>query len=397
MKWNPEIKGKGFSLKLHRQEQTLYKREMVDYHAARDGRRNIHYPTTTELQEMYREAVLLDSHLRTCIDQRLQRVQNKSFVLMQADGTKADKKIQQLGQGVFLDDMIKFYLESLFYGYNLIWIKSYTNNTLDYEIIDRRNVIPNIHKIVSESYTHEGIDYRDYNESLLFCQADTDSYGLLESIVPLTILKRHSWVNWDDYEQRFGIPPIYAKVAGTDEKLYAKIGNWLKNLTKNSSSVLPEGTEIDSITTSTQNATGLFGDKIQMINKEISKLIVGQTMSLEDGSSLSQSQTHEHTAEGLAKTDVKKVIQWLNTSLLPALRYWGVQIPEGCYYDIEETVLPSERIKVDQELLRGGVRLSKDYIEKTYKVEVDNTPSDNQDLKKSEKDLLQLYADFVDE
>ena len=293
--------------------------------------------------------------------------------------------------------MIKFYLESLFYGYNLIWIKSYTNNTLDYEIIDRRNVIPNIHKIVSESYTHEGIDYRDYNESLLFCQADTDSYGLLESIVPLTILKRHSWVNWDDYEQRFGIPPIYAKVAGTDEKLYAKIGNWLKNLTKNSSSVLPEGTEIDSITTSTQNATGLFGDKIQMINKEISKLIVGQTMSLEDGSSLSQSQTHEHTAEGLAKTDVKKVIQWLNTSLLPALRYWGVQIPEGCYYDIEETVLPSERIKVDQELLRGGVRLSKDYIEKTYKVEVDNTPSDNQDLKKSEKDLLQLYADFVDE
>ena len=397
MKWNPEVKGKGFSLKLHRQEQTLYKREMVDYHAARDGRRNIHYPTTTELQEMYREAVLLDSHLRTCIDQRLQRVQNKSFVLMQADGTKADKKIQQLGQGVFLDDMIKFYLESLFYGYNIIWIKSYTNNTLDYELIDRRNVIPNIHKIVSESYTHEGIDYRDYNESLLFCQADTDSYGLLESIVPLTILKRHSWVNWDDYEQRFGIPPIYAKVAGTDEKLYAKIGNWLKNLTKNSSSVLPEGTEIDSITTSTQNATGLFGDKIQMINKEISKLIVGQTMSLEDGSSLSQSQTHEHTAEGLAKTDVKKVIQWLNTSLLPALRYWGVQIPEGCYYDIEETVLPSERIKVDQELLRGGVRLSKDYIEKTYKVEVDNTPSDNQDLKKSEKDLLQLYADFVDE
>ena len=101
MKWNPEVKGKGFSLKLHRQEQTLYKREMVDYHAARDGRRNIHYPTTTELQEMYREAVLLDSHLRTCIDQRLQRVQNKSFVLMQSDGTKADKKIQQLGQGVF--------------------------------------------------------------------------------------------------------------------------------------------------------------------------------------------------------------------------------------------------------------------------------------------------------
>ena len=42
-------------------------------------------------------------------------------------------------------------------------------------------------------------------------------------------------------------------------------------------------------------------------------------------------------------------------------------------FDHEDNPIPSEKIKIDESLLRNGVVLSKAYLEKTYNVEVDRT------------------------
>ena len=87
-------------------------------------------------------------------------------------------------------------------------------------------------------------------------------------------------------------------------------------------------------------------------------------------------------------------------TLLPALRYHGISIPEGHRIAVEEVTLPSEKIKIDQVLLQSGVRLTKEYLENTYGVQVEESVPEPVTQKKSpttqnsavNSELIALYT-----
>ena len=56
--------------------------------------------------------------------------------------------------------------------------------------------------------------------------------------------------------------------------------------------------------------------------------------------------------------------------------------------------MPSEKIKIDQVLLQSGVRLSKEYLENTYGVQVEDAPADTQ-KKRAAKAQNRLVSDEV--
>ena len=61
--------------------------------------------------------------------------------------------------------------------------------------------------------------------------------------------------------------------------------------------VLPIAADLEIIESKTTDAHEVFERKIERINSELSKLYLGQTMTTDDGSSLSQSQTHAATEQ----------------------------------------------------------------------------------------------------
>ena len=104
-------------------------------------------------------------------------------------------------------------------------------------------------------------------------------------------------------------------------------------------------------------------------------------MTMDDGASLAQSQVHAQTEGQITKADLRWLIGWGNRTLLPALRHHGLPITAQHRLAVEEVTMPSEKIKIDQVLLQSGVRLSKEYLENTYGVQVEGAPNDTQKKK----------------
>ena len=74
-----------------------------------------------------------------------------------------------------------------------------------------------------------GLCYADWSDKLLYAQLG-DGRGLLEKIAPLAVLKRHSWANWDEFEQIFGLPIRIARVPNLEDRDTQKIAQWLEEM-----------------------------------------------------------------------------------------------------------------------------------------------------------------------
>ena len=362
-------------IKTEKQLRNLYRKEISHWRNARASRYHPDQPSTHALQEVYADA-MIDAHLTAVVNNRILYVQNKRYVVKGQDNKVNPQKTKLLAQGWFRE-LVRYAMESIFYGYSLIWLKTFQGNRVSaIELIDRRHVIPERGLIVQNVYDREGTPFTQYPHHLLYAQFD-NSIGLLERAAPLAILKRHSWANWDEFEQLFGIPIRIAKVPNLEAKGVHQVERWLDQMGTAAYAILPTSAEIEIKDGNRSDAHQVFSEKINTVNAELSKLVNGQTMTVDSGSSRSQSEVHERTQQEIRKADMDNFLWWVNQVLMPALRFHGYPFLSHDYVDNVESSLPSERIKIDEILLRSGVRLSKNYLEETYDVSIAEDPPPN--------------------
>ena len=144
----------------------------------------------------------------------------------------------------------------------------------------------------------------------------------------------------------------------------------LKEMGSAAYAVIPPSAEIEVKEHGKGDAHRVFEQKIRLIDAQLSKLILGQTMTVDDGSSHSQSQIHAQTESHIIQTDIHKITSWLNETWLPVMRHYGYEIPAGYTIDVFQAMDPHTRLTIDQALLNAGVQLSKAYLERTYQVEI---------------------------
>jgi hypothetical protein len=97
-------------------------------------------------------------------------------------------------------------------------------------------------------------------------------------------------------------------------------------------------------------------------------------MTTENGSSRSQAEVHERTQDEITNADLRNVVNWLNDNLVPLLRNCGYDIGPDEWIGVEQVTDPEQKIKIDAELMRNGYKLKKEYLEKTYGVELEDAP-----------------------
>ena len=362
--------GTRVQVEIQKQDASKYRREVEHWQWARNLRYRSSEPLSYALQEVYTDA-MVDAHLSAVVTNRVLRLQNKRYVLRNAQGELQKARSQWLQRSWF-QELIGHVVSSIFYGYSLIWIKSARAEThqLELELIDRRHVVPERRRILKGMQDKKGgLSYTKWPYDLLYAQLG-DSVGLLEKIVPLTILKRHSWANWDEFEQIFGMPIRIAKVPSLETRDTQRIAEWLEEMGTAAYAVLPESAQVEVKESRRTDAHEVFKEKILCINAEISKLINGQTMTVDSGSSRSQSEVHMRTEHEITRADIRNLLCWLNDVLLPALRSHGFDFKEDDRVDIYEEGSMADRMQIDKELLRFGVPLSRAYLSRTYGVEI---------------------------
>ena len=85
------------------------------------------------------------------------------------------------------------------------------------------------------------------------------------------------------------------------------------------------------------DAFNVYDKRVDRANSELSKLILGQTMTVEDGSSLSQSQTHLEVFENLVESDRHLLADIVNNQLLPRMAAHGFPV-KGLRFEWDDSV-----------------------------------------------------------
>ena len=101
--------------------------------------------------------------------------------------------------------------------------------------------------------------------------------------------------------------------------------------------VFQEGTEIEVVESTKGDAFNVYDKRVDRANSELSKLIIGQTMTIEDGSSLSQSQTHLEVFENLVESDRTMLADIVNNQLIPRMAKHGFPV-KGLRFEWDDSV-----------------------------------------------------------
>jgi len=370
--------------------ESLFRKEISDYQAARAARRDPFSPITYPTQQLYKDA-MLDNHLQGAVENRILRVLNKESVIKDPDGN-IDIKRSRFVQKRWFRHAVRKAMESKLYGYSMFMISDFAvgdiRNLID---IPRENIVPEKGLLLKNAMnpSDEHIPYREFPNFLIYIQLLPDAIGILERIAPLTIYKRHSWASWDEFEQFYGVPIRIARTMINTQKHKDELQQWLEMMGSGSYGIFDKQTDIEIKENSKTDAYNVFLQKINIINKEISKGIAGQTMTMDDGSSQSQANVHLQIYEEITKADIMDVQDWVSDSFFPVMRNFGYDIPEGYYHELLETtnIKPEDKIKIDQVLIQGGYKIKRQYIEEFY-----GTPLEDTEPNEEDKESLSFFV-----
>jgi len=355
-----------------RRQRRLWRKELNDWQAARYARYQAELPRTYPMEEVY-DDIMLDGHLTGITGNRTLRTTNKNYVFA-IDGKKDDKLTELIKDREWFEYTIEKGHESIYRGHSLLLVKQWTKgNIIEMELIPRGMVIPEQKVLLYDINGDRGIDFSTITDILWYAQF-YDHVGLLEKAAPYTILKRHSWGSWDEFEELFGIPIRIAKIASQSESVKNEVAGWLEEMGSAPYAVFPLGTEVEIKENAKTDSFNVFYQKIKALDGELSKLVLHQTMTTENGASKAQGNVHENTLGEVVTADEKKMLAFLNNRVVPGMRQLGYNIPDKAKIIIEVTTDPTEQIKIDTQIMGNGYVLSKNYLEETYGVEIESMP-----------------------
>ena len=356
-----------------RRQRRLWRKEINDWQHARRSYYQSEIPRFWPMQEVY-DDIMLDGHLTAVTEDRTLRTINEDYIFT-IDGIKNDDLTALIEDQEWFDLVLEEAHKTTFRGECFLWIKDFEKGIIhEVEVIDRGLLVPGQKILLYDINGTKGLDVSEVDDILLYASFYS-KIGILEKAAVYTILKRHSWGSWDEFEELFGVPIRIAKVASQSESVKNEVAGWLEEMGSAPYGVFPIGTEIEIKENTKADAFNVFYMKIQALDKELSKLILHQTMTTESGSSKAQGSVHENTLGEVIKSDKKKMLSFLNKRLVPAMRLLGYKIPDNAKITIEQTKDPETQIKIDSQIMSNGYILKQAYLEETYGVEIEASPS----------------------
>ncbi|MGK4473814.1 DUF935 domain-containing protein [Aeromonas molluscorum] len=187
--------------------------------------------------------------------------------------------------------------------------------------------------------------------------------GLARQCAVLYMLKSFTTRDWWAFAEVFGIPIRVGKYGpnATPEQI-ATLKSAIATIASDSGAVIPDSMMVDLVETAKGNGGDtLFESMVRWCNEEISKLVLGQTMTTENGSSMAQANVHNEVRLDIAKWDARQLEATINEYLVKPfiVLNWGVQkvYPRVCIRVPEPEDL---KVTVDSlmPLIDRGMRVS---------------------------------------
>lgn len=331
-------------IELQRTTDALTRRDIADWRLAWQMAINVDSPNRQRLYDIYRD-VDIDLHLSGCVRQRVGFVMAKSFKLVDAKGNE-DEEAHHFFDQAWFKQMLEYALDANLWGHSLIELGDLTTDGdgcpcyTDVKLIPRKHVIPEYGRVIQQlgqDWT-TGVEYRSAPFTDWLIEAGRpDDLGLYLKAATQTIPKKNMLAFWDSFGEIFGMPMRIARTTSRDPKEMGRLDKMLKDAGASQYMVAGQDTEIEFVESGKGDAFNVYDKRIDRANSELSKLIIGQTMTIEDGSSLSQSETHLKVFENLVESDCTMLRDIVNNQLIPRMVKHGFPI-KGLRFEWDDAV-----------------------------------------------------------
>lgn len=370
-------KARRVMIDLNLQTERLTRKDIADWRNAWQCAINVENPNRNRLYDIYTDASI-DLHLTGCIGQRKGFAIKKAFKLATADG-KTDERATALLEAEWFDTFVSEVLDTRFWGASLLEfgpvVGSGDKMAFEYvRLVPRRHVRPEAGVFVKDQNDtpDRGISYREGPFADWCIEVGRpDDLGLLLRCCPSALSKKNMLAFWDGFGEIFGMPIRIARTTSTDEGVRSKLDSMLSKMGAAFYGVFPEGTEIEIKESARGDAFNVYDKRIDRANSEISKGLLNQTMTIDSGSSLSQSEVHLEVFDNVIEQDRKMLRNVVNNRLLPFMARHGFAV-DGLTFEWDNAVqyTPEQTRQVEQMLIQGGYEISPDYFRDKYNIDI---------------------------
>lgn len=344
---------------LERRTESLTKKDIHHWRQAHQMALNVENPNRSRLYSVYDDC-MIDNHLTGAVTQRKGINLCKVFKLVDNTG-KEDVKATELFERQWFADFLDMALDSIYWGHSLVEMGDVIDDGTalrysDIELIPRRHVVPEygVFKINADDDPKKGISYRmgEYSSGVVEIGKKND-LGLLLKCAPACISKKNMLAFWDVFGEIFGMPIRIARTSTTDFDERRRIEDSLKGQGAGFWSVVSEGTDIQILGNDRSDAYNVYDRRIDRANSEISKAILGQTMTIDNGSSHSQSEVHLEVLKNITSQDAKMLSYVVNDRLIPMMIRDGFPI-KGLRFAWDDAMIltPEQWVGVETLLLQ---------------------------------------------
>ncbi len=345
-------------------------KNLDSWKAARALAQSIYNPIRKPLIDLY-EDVEIDSHVITITEKRILPITRINWTFT-AKGEPFEP-VAELTDKLFFEKILKYIIESKIYGGSLIEVDFKQKKC---ELVPRGHVVAELNAVLPEPYNvSSGIDFTQppFNRTSVFVGELWD-LGRMFSIAPWVLLKRGDVGDWATFCEVFGMP---SRVYFYDPNIpgnYEAVTKQAAETGANAWAVLPLGSDMKQEAGGGKQGSDNFKLFADFCNSEMSKAMLGQTMTTESGSSYSQSQTHGETEDDINDADRKFVERVLNEMFIPLLIAQGFDIPpKGRFHAVDEVeeLTKQEQLDMDMKLHKDVAPLPLKHFEEKYNVKFD--------------------------
>jgi phage gp29-like protein len=144
--------------------------------------------------------------------------------------------------------------------------------------------------------------------------------GLARKVAALHVFKAYALMDWMSFCEVYGIPLRIGKYGPeASEGDITTLKRAVANLGSDAAAVIPDSMAFEIVEAAGRGSGSVHQVLEEWLNKEISKIVLGQTMASEDGASLSQAQVHNEVRKDIRDFDALQLEETLNRDLIGPL------------------------------------------------------------------------------
>ncbi|MDR3046118.1 MAG: DUF935 domain-containing protein [Bacteroidales bacterium] len=326
---------------------------------------NVDYPMRIKLYDLYAD-ILTDAHLASVIMKRKSKLISVP-VEFRRNG-KPDETVNMHLKSPWFYRFIGDAFDSELWGMSMMQFSKTKDGWITYNLVPRKHIDPLRQVILRRQGDINGTPWSEFY-NLLFVESQ-NQIGILASAAYYIIYKRNTMGDWAQFSEIFGMPIREYTYEDTDEDTRKRLTDDAYNQGGGSVYVHPKNSELKFIESSNKTGSSDLYDKlVDRCNAEISKLILGNTLTTEAGKNGTQSlgTVQQKSEDALQYSDRLFILNLLNYEMSDIFMDMGIDTKGGEFVYLEQEDKDiMKQLAVFQGLFNMGLPIGQDDVYEAF-------------------------------